>query len=113
MHPPEVFVSPFPWTGAKWQVSNAIGTQPQFRADGKELFYYDLSDIVAVDVNGSGPAFQVGNSKHLFHVSLHGLVAREYGVTRDGQRFLAIVPREGSSQLLTLVQNWPAELKQR
>jgi len=113
MHPPEVFVSPFPWTGAKWQVSNGFGTQPQWRADGKEIFYYDLSEIVAVQVDGSGPAFQVSNSKHLFHVSLHNLVAREYGVTRDGQRFLAIVPREGTSQLLTLVQNWPAELKQR
>jgi Tol biopolymer transport system component len=113
MRPPEVFVSPFPWTGAKWQVSSGLGTQPLWRGDGKEIFYYDLSDIVAAEVDGSGATFQVGNSKHLFHVSLHGLNAREYGVTRDGQRFLAIVPREGSSQSLTLVQNWPAELKQR
>jgi Tol biopolymer transport system component len=110
---PQLFVAPFPWTGARWQISNAIGNSPEWRGDGKEIFYYDLSDIVATEVDGSGATFQVGNSKQLFHVSLRGLAAREYAVTRDGQRFLAIVPSEGSSQSLTLVQNWPAELKQR
>jgi len=111
--PPELYVSPFPWTGARWQVANAMGSQPQWRGDGKEIFYYDLSDIIVTEVDGSGSTFQVGSTKHLFHAPLRGLAGREFGVTRDGQRFLAIVPREGASQSLTLVQNWPAELKQK
>ncbi|HEX6159507.1 MAG TPA: protein kinase, partial [Thermoanaerobaculia bacterium] len=36
---PEVYVQPYPATGAKWQVSTSGGEQPRWRRDGKELFY--------------------------------------------------------------------------
>jgi serine/threonine protein kinase/roadblock/LC7 domain-containing protein len=108
---PEVFVAPFPWTGAKWQISNGGGAGPRWRADGKELFYFDLNGIAAAEVNGSGSAFAVGNTKLLFRLPLRGTIAREYAPSHDGQRFIAIMPSEGSSQTLTLFQNWPAELK--
>ncbi len=107
---PEVSVAPFPWTGAKWQVSNGGGADPRWRADGKELYYFDFSGIAAVEVNGAGTAFQVGNGKPLFRLPVRGL-GREYAPTRDGQRFIAITPSEGSSQSLTLVQNWTVELE--
>jgi eukaryotic-like serine/threonine-protein kinase len=109
---PEVYVAAFPWTGAKAQVSNGNGVEPQWRSDGKELYYWDFTGISAVEVNGAGAAFQVGSSKHLFNMSIRGL-DEEYAVTRDGQRFIAITPTEGISQSLTLVQNWQAELKQK
>jgi serine/threonine protein kinase len=110
---PEVFVAPFPWTGAKWQISNGGGAGPRWRADGKELFYFDLNGITAVEVNGAGSAFQVGSGKLLFRLPLRGIIAREYAPSHDGQRFIAVTPSEGSSQSLTLVQNWPAELKNK
>jgi Tol biopolymer transport system component len=110
---PEVFVAPFPWTGTKWQISNGGGAGPRWRADGKELFYFDLTGITAVEVDGAGSAFQVGSSKLLFRLPLRGIISREYAPSRDGQRFLAVTPSEGSSQSLTLVQNWPAELKNK
>ena len=75
---PEVFVAPFPWTGAKWQISNGGGAGPRWRADGKELFYFDLNGIAAVEVDGAGSAFQVGSSKLLFRLPLRGIIAREY-----------------------------------
>ena len=53
-------LAPFPWTGAKWQVSNGGDADPRWREDGKELFYFDFSGIAAVEVNGSGPAFPGG-----------------------------------------------------
>ena len=108
---PEVFVAPFPWTGAKWQVSNGGGVGPRWRADGKELYYFDLNGIVAVAVDGSGSSFQVGESKQLFRIPMRGIVAREFSPSKDGQKFIAVSPSEGSSQSLTLVQNWLAELK--
>jgi Tol biopolymer transport system component/tRNA A-37 threonylcarbamoyl transferase component Bud32 len=110
---PEVFVAPFPWTGAKWQVSNGGGTGPRWRDDGKELFYFDLNGVVAAAVDGAGSTFQVGSSKLLFRLPLRGIIGREYAPTRDGQRFIAVTPSEGSTQALTLVQNWPAELKSK
>jgi hypothetical protein len=66
--------------------------------------------MTAVDVDGSGPEFRVGSSKQLFRLPISGL-QRDYAVTRDGQRFLAVVSSEGQSRPLYLVQNWPAELK--
>ena len=110
---PEVFVAPFPWTGTKWQVSNGGGAGPRWREDGKELFYFDLNGVMAVQVDGSGSAFDVGGNKLLFRLPLRGIIGREYAPTRDGQRFIAVTPSEGSSQSLTLVQNWAAELKDK
>ncbi len=110
---PEVFVAPFPWTGAKWQVSNGGGAGPRWRADGKELFYFDFNGVTAVEVDGARSAFQVGSSKLLFRLPLRGIMSREYAPSHDGQRFIAVTPSEGSSQSLTLVQNWPAELKNK
>jgi Tol biopolymer transport system component len=109
---PELFVAPFPWTGAKWQVSNGGGVDPHWRQDGKELYYFNFTGIAAAAVDGSGSAFQVGASKLLFRVPVRG-IGREFVPSHDGQKFLAIVPNGGTSQLLTLVQNWPAELKRK
>jgi hypothetical protein len=109
---PEVFVAPFPWTGVKWQVSNGGGADVRWSADGKKLYYFDFSGIVEAEVNGSGQSFAVGNSKLLFRLPVRGL-SREYAPTRDGKRFIAITPAEGSSQSLILVQNWTAALKKR
>jgi len=109
---PEIFVAPFPWTGTKWQVSNGGGAFPRWRGDGKELYYYNFNGIEAAEVEAKGSSFQVGESKLLFAFPLKGLT-RDYDVSRDGQRFIAITPTEGTSQPLTLVQNWPAELQRR
>ena len=106
----EVYVAPFPWTGAKWQVSTGYGDDPRWRPDGKELYYFDLSGIAAAQVDGSGAAFQVGSTQQLFPLPVRGL-SREFTPTRDGQKFLAIVPSSFASQQLTFVQNWPMELK--
>jgi Tol biopolymer transport system component len=109
---PEVFVSPFPATGARWQISNGGGVEAHWRADGKELFYDAFDQITAVEVDGSGPDFLVGATKPLFRLSLAN-VSWQYAVSRDGQRILAIVPSEGGSQVLTLVQNWTSQLKEK
>jgi Tol biopolymer transport system component len=109
---PEIFVAPFPWTGTKWQISNGGGADPRWRPDGKELFYFDFNGIAAVEVNGSGNAFEVGSSKPLFRLPVRG-ISREFAPSKDGQRFLAIVPNSGASQQLTFVQNWPADLKKK
>src|SRR5207247_9038241 len=57
----EVYVAPFPPTGAKWQVSANFGAAPRWRADGKELFYITRgSKMVAVPIALNGPAPEVG-----------------------------------------------------
>jgi hypothetical protein len=59
--PFSIYITSFPAAGAKWQVSSDGGIAPKWRHDGKELFFLDpLENIVAVDVNTSGNAVNLG-----------------------------------------------------
>ena len=62
--PPSASGSPI--AGAEWPVSTAGGLQPEWRNDGKEL-YYRAPDgkLMAVDVT-LGPAFHAGTPSALF-----------------------------------------------
>lgn len=109
----EIYITAFPGGGAKWQVSSNGGVFPKWRRDGKELFFLDAADTVtAVDVNTSGGTPKLGAPHGLFQAVG---IQRDFGpfdVTADGKRFLVNSGnlREGSDPL-TLVLNWPAELK--
>jgi eukaryotic-like serine/threonine-protein kinase len=110
----EVYITAFPGAGAKWQVSTNGGAAARWRKDGKELYFLDPSDsIVAVDVNISGQAPQLGVPHALFQANGIQRQTGPYEVTEDGKKFLVNVGnlKEGSDPL-TLVLNWPAELKQ-
>jgi eukaryotic-like serine/threonine-protein kinase len=109
----EIYMTAFPGGGAKWQASTNGGSVPRWRGDGRELFFLDSADsVMAVDVSTSGNTIRMGAPHALFH---HGGVQIQqgpYAVTADGKKFLinsGDVKEE--SQPLTLVQNWPAELK--
>jgi Tol biopolymer transport system component len=88
---PEVYVQPFPATGAKWQVSTGGGEQPRWRRDGKEMFYLAADRrLMAVPIRVPG-AFDAAPAVPLFETTL-GVgylgVSQAYDVTRDGQRFV-------------------------
>jgi len=109
----EVYITAFPGGGAKWQVSSNGGTAAKWRGDSKELFFVDSSDnLMAVDVHPSGNAVQLGVPHVLFQVVGAQRQAGAFDVTTDGKKFLVNNgnPREGNEPV-TLVQNWPAELK--
>ena len=64
---PEVYVQPFPPTGAKWQISTSGGSDPQWRRDGRELFYITLDGkLTAAQVTGGAMAFDVVARQVLF-----------------------------------------------
>ncbi len=112
----EVFVQSFPVSGGKWQISTAGGDQPQWRGDGKELFYIAPDrNLMAVTVSG-GSNFEAGRPTVLFQtaVPLTGIAddRNNYVTTQDGQRFLVNnLANMTNSQPLTLVLNWAADLK--
>jgi serine/threonine protein kinase/Tol biopolymer transport system component len=114
----QVYVEGFPTSGGKWQVSTAGGAQPQWRGDGKELFYLTPDrKLMAVEVNGAGSAFTAGIPKVLFELNVSlvfpgGGGAICYAPTRDGQRFIVNTIAGDSSQIpITVVLNWTADLK--
>jgi serine/threonine protein kinase/Tol biopolymer transport system component len=109
----EVYITAFPGGGAKWQVSTNGGVQAKWRRDSKELFFLDSADsLMAVDVNTSGNAVRLGVPHALFQGLAVQRQAGAFDVTADGQKFLVNSGnlKEGSEPM-TLVQNWPAELK--
>jgi dipeptidyl aminopeptidase/acylaminoacyl peptidase len=109
----EVYVQPFPPTGARWQVSQDGGSYPRWRGDGTELFYLapDLN-LVAVEVK-PGTTFAAGAQRALFQVDDAGLGAGtgKYDVTRDGQRFLVNTAFDPPAvDPILVVLNWTALL---
>jgi Tol biopolymer transport system component/predicted Ser/Thr protein kinase len=116
---PEIYVRPFSPTasgdsasGGKWLVSNGGGAEPNWRGDGKQLFYIPPFQLqqMAVDV-ATDKTFQAGVPKRLFAAPQYLTSA---AVSTDGKRFLfpAIGGTGASTQTpFTVVTNWQAALK--
>ena len=123
----EVYVRPFQEAGGKWEVSTGGGSQPRWRADGKELFYIAAdAHLMAVPVRATseGRAIDVGTPLVLFPthlangqgISLTGYQSRAlYAVTRDGRFLMNANADSAAADIppLTVVLNWQEELKQR
>ena len=112
----EVYVTPFPGPGGKWQISTDGGSFPVWRRDGKELFYMSRDDkIMAAEVRANGQSFVIGAVKPLFQTRAYfGLfTANLFDVTADGQQFIVPYDSGQANRTISLVVNWPALLKKQ
>ncbi len=110
----EVYVTPFPGPGGRWQISTAGGSRPRWRRDGKEIYYLAPDDkLMAVSLSERGASLEVASPQPLFPVRLkRWRWGRGYDVTADGKRFVVNTPLSSESgSPLTLVVNWNAGLK--
>jgi Tol biopolymer transport system component len=113
----EVYVAPFPWTGAKWQVSNGGGVLPRWRRDGKQIFFLRMgsASTFGADVDGQGSSFKVGAMHTLYNVNnlSPNTAGQQFSVTGDGQRFLQITTGDTGKgrRPLNVIQNWTAQLQ--
>ena len=107
----EVYVQPYPATGAKWQVSKDGGHWPRWRSDGRELYWMqEDGTLIAAEVI-AGQTLQSGTPAALFETGITDAGER-YAVSGDGKRFLVPMPveqREGRP--VTVVWNWLAGAK--
>ncbi len=103
----EVYVARFPEFTSKRQMSSAGGVQPQWSGDGRELFYLGL-DGSMMDVHvTAGPEFVGSAPAFLFATHLDPTPSQpQYGVSRDGQRFLGLEQVEAERNTLTFLLNW-------
>ena len=108
----DVYVQGFP-SGPRYLVSTAGGMQPQWRRDGRELFYLGLDGTLMVVPVTPGASFEYDLAKPLFDTLLLGLnVPGRYAVSDNGQRFLLEIPdAKSGSAPFTVVTNWRAGLK--
>ena len=113
----EVYVESFPATGFKRQVSTQGGFEPQWRRDGKELFYLAPNQtLMAVGVKSNPTTLEVSPPEALFATHIKWMeiqaVAHHYAAAPDGQRFLIIsATDEAQSVPVTIVLNWSAAWK--
>jgi Tol biopolymer transport system component len=109
----EVYVTPFPGPGGKWQISTGGGGFPRWRHDGNEIFYLAPDNkLMAAAVNGKGSSFEVGAVKPLFETRAVVGLRNRYAVSADGPRFLInTAPEQAASAPITVVLNWTTGLK--
>jgi Tol biopolymer transport system component len=104
----EVYVVPFPPSGAKIQVSSGGGLNPRWRGDGREIYFQSGGrDQMAAGLRLEGGRLVVDQVRTLFTLPLE----EDSDVTRDGRRFLAVLGDETArAGYLNLVLNWPAAI---
>jgi Tol biopolymer transport system component len=105
----QIYIQPFPATGGKWQVSTTVGSDPQWRADGKELYYIAGQSLMAVDVQPAGDSPRIRVPHKLFDTRVApGTTRNRYVATSDGQRFLVLAPKDEAAAppAFTVLMNW-------
>ena len=117
----EVYAQPYPGPGPRVMISTAGGYAPTWRADGREMYFYNMNsgivEMSAVPIVASGSILSAGKPQVLFR-GQYGMTSpiRGYDVTPDGKRFLFIRrvdPPAEAPQQFVLVQNWFEELSRR
>ena len=112
----EIYVRPYPGPGGKWQISAEGGTEPVWNPKGRELFYRNHNQMMAVEVT-TQPAFSAGKPRLLFEGAYVPTPRSwpDYDVSPDGQRFLMLkAPEQAQAPAqINVVLNWFEELKRR
>src|SRR5512143_2963052 len=107
----EVYVTPFPGPGGKWQISSGGGSShfmwPRWRRDGKEITYLSPDGVLmAAAVNAHGVKFESGKARPLFTPRAAG--RWPYDVAPDGRFLVNTAVGRPAWAPLTVVVNWRA-----
>jgi eukaryotic-like serine/threonine-protein kinase len=107
----EIYVEAYGSGQGKWQVSPNGGQAPQWSADGKELYYFDLNqDLVATPVREAGSGLEFGAPQILIS-QWTVLTFPFYSVTSDSKRFLMERVSQQVNRPITLFTNFTSALK--
>ena len=119
----EIFVRPFPQSRGQWQVSTAGGSQPRWRADGKELYYVSRDgQMMAAPIapTADGQTLTPGAPLSLFamrlasgtNVTVGTYSGRpQYAVARDGRFLVNLAVDAEATPPIAIVLNWDAPFR--
>ena len=111
----EVYVRSFPAGAVKVQISTSGGGQPQWRRDGKELFYMAPDNtIMSVDIRPAANRVDASKPQSLFtaNVDQNKSIRNQYAASPDGERFLILSLVDRNRPPIVAVLNWRALLRQ-
>jgi len=104
----QVYVVAFPNPGGRFLVGD--GSLAVWNRNGKEILYLDDHlRMAAVEVTAHGESVELGKPQILFPVQPMG--DGQFELAPDGKRFLMVQAPVQNSSNLTLIVNWPQELK--
>jgi serine/threonine-protein kinase len=117
----EIYVRPFPGSGAKRRISTTGGTHPVWSRNGRELFYLDRSSgkLMVVSYKVIGDSFVHGEPTVWSDTRPLDLGDRySYDVAPDGKRVALVLYTDGSAEQkpatsLTVLINFFDELRRR
>ena len=108
----EIYLRPFPGPGGRFPVSSGGGAQPQWRNDGKELYFIAPdAKLMAVSTDLTGTSPTIGSPSALFQTRIYLGGSEQpdrgqYDVARDGRFLINTVLGEASAPPIVIVQNW-------
>ena len=106
---PQVYVRSFPGGEVRSQISIGGGAQPQWRGDGRELFYIAPDNtLMAVDVSAAAGRIGATAPRALFIANIEQgkTIRNQYAVSADGQRFLILSAVNPGASPIVAVLNW-------
>lgn len=112
----EVYVQPYPGSGARIPVSVGGGQEPVWSRDGRRLYYRAGNRLMSAEI-AREPTLRAMFPQELFDGPYRScLVGRQYDLAPGG-RFLVLGPRpaddDGTAPDIVVVQNWFEELESR
>jgi len=111
----QVYVQSFPPGRGKWRISTNNGRLPEWRSDGRELYFIDLEGKLVAAPVIEGASFEAGAATALFDLHAPRTAYPDlmpYAAMAGGQKFLVnrLIDRDPSTSLV-VVLNWTAALK--
>ncbi len=108
----EIYVRPFPGSGARVQVSDRGGSEPLWARSGRALSYRTSAGVVSVAVT-TGTKFSIGERRTVLTGEyVTDLTHPNYDVSPDGSQFL-MLKQSGAEPKLMVVHNWGRELREK
>jgi Tol biopolymer transport system component len=108
----QVYIEPFPPTGAYSQVTDEGGISPLWSPDGRRIYYANANKIFAATVQ-LAPTFTVLSRQEVLgagQYSLSSPVHAPWDLAPDGKHLLLVRPTRADNGLV-VVHNWKKELR--
>jgi Tol biopolymer transport system component len=111
----EIFVTPFPGPGRRWQVSTSSGAYPAWSSDGRQVIFTRMNGVmISARVQAQGDSFEVEGEDELFTMQPPEIGGPYFSISGDGEKILVIPgTAQRADSLLHLLVNWPTALEAR
>ncbi len=108
----EIYVQAFPSAERRQQISTAGGSEPVWAPSGRELFYRNANQMLAVEIE-TEEGLRAGRPHVLFEKEFEFTNNfRNYDISLDGKRFVMVqTPDSTERGQLEIVFNWFEELE--